>query len=90
MIYWFFTDGREMLAGLLMPLLCLAPVLLPLTAAIMGAGIRRTSEEQTKPTLVQRMLLIASYTVALLTVTTLYLSLLGGQAVQRGRSNASS
>lgn len=90
MIYWFFTDGREMLAGLLMPLLCLAPVLLPLTAAIMGAGIRRTSEEQTKPTLVQRMLLIASYTVALLTVTTLYLILLGGQAVQRGRSNASS
>lgn len=89
MIYWLFTDGREMLAGLLMPLLCLAPVLLPITAAIMGAGIRRTSEEQAKSSLVQRMLLIASYAVALLTIATLYLTLLGGQAVQHGRSNVS-
>jgi len=87
MIYWLFTDGREIVAGLILPLLCLAPILLPTTAAVMGAGIRRTSDEQAKPFLIQRMLLIASYTVALLTVATLYLTLLGGQAVQRGRSN---
>ncbi|MBE2184501.1 MAG: hypothetical protein IAE89_13815, partial [Anaerolineae bacterium] len=89
MIYWLFTDGRELLAGLLMPLLCVAPVLLPITAAVMGAGIRRTSEEQAKPSLTQRMLLIATYAVVLLTVASLYLTVLGSQAVQRGRSNPS-
>jgi type IV secretory pathway TraG/TraD family ATPase VirD4 len=89
MIYWLFTDGREMLAGLLMTLLCLAPVLLPTTAAVMGAGIRRTSDEQAKPSLVQRMLSVVTYTVVLLTVASLYLTVLGSQSVQRGRSNAS-
>ncbi len=89
MIYWLFTDGREILAGLILPLLCLAPILLPTTAVVMGAGIRRTSDEQAKPSLIQRMLLVATYAVVLLTVASLYLTLLGGQAVQRGRSNAS-
>ena len=46
MIYWLFTEGREILAGLLLPLVCLAPVLLLTTPAVMGAGIRRTSDEQ--------------------------------------------
>jgi len=89
MIYWLFTEGREILARLLLPLVCLAPVLLLTTPAVMGAGIRRTSDDQAKPPLVQRMLLIATYTVVLLTITTLCLTLLGAQAVQRGRSNVS-
>jgi len=89
MIYWLFTEGREILAGLLLPLVCLAPVLLLTTPAVMGAGIRRTSDDQAKPPLVQRMLLIATYSVVLLTINTLYLTLLGAQAVQRGRSNVS-
>jgi len=89
MIYWLFTDGREALTGLLMPLLCGAPLLLLVTAAVMGAGIRRTSDDPAKPSLIQRGLLIATYVIVLLSIATLYLTLLGDQAVQRGRSNVS-
>ena len=89
MIYWLFTNGRETLSGLLIPLLCLTPILLPMTATMMGAGIRRTSDERAKSSALRRGMLIVTYAVILLTITTFYLTVLGDQAVQRGRSNAS-
>jgi type IV secretory pathway TraG/TraD family ATPase VirD4 len=89
MIYWLFTEGHEMLGGLLLPLLCCTPTLILLTAVLLGAGIRRTSDEGAKPSWVQRLGLTATYASMMLTVTTSYLILLGDQAVKRGRSNAS-
>ncbi len=89
MIYWLFTNGRETLSGLLIPLLCLAPILLPMTATMMGAGIRRASDERAKSSALRRGMLMVTYAVILLTITTFYLTVLGDRAVQRGRSNAS-
>ncbi|MBW4439004.1 MAG: type IV secretory system conjugative DNA transfer family protein [Pleurocapsa minor GSE-CHR-MK-17-07R] len=89
MMYWLFTDGRELLTPLLVPLLCGAPVLLLLTALVSGVGIRRTNDEHAKPGLLQRTMLIVTYAVSLLTMTALYMTLTGDIAVQRGRSNTS-
>lgn len=89
MIYWLFTDGRDMLTTLLVSLACSTPILVLVTAAAMGAGIRRTSDEGAKPTVFQSAMLIVTYTVILLTVAALYLTLVGNSAVQRERSNAS-
>lgn len=89
MIYWLFTDGRELFSGFLLPLLCGTPVLTLLTAVLLGAGIRRTSDEQAKPSWVQRLGLTATYACVMLTVTTLYLVLLGDHVVKRGRSDTS-
>jgi hypothetical protein len=89
MIYWLFTDAREVLSGLLVLLLCIAPLLLLVTGTALGVSIRRTSQDGAQATWLQRGLLILTYTVILLTVTTLYLTLFGESAVQRGRSSAS-
>ena len=89
MIYWLFTHGRDGLMGLLPALLCSVPLVLLVTATALGAGIRRTNDERVKLTAVQRGLLALTYAILLLTITTLYLSVLGEQAVQRGRSNTS-
>ncbi len=89
MIYWLFTDGRDALSGLLFPLLCCAPMTMLITAAVLGASIRRTSDEGANASWMQRALLAATYTLVLLTVATVYLMLLGDQAVKRGRSNTS-
>ncbi|MEP7293910.1 MAG: type IV secretory system conjugative DNA transfer family protein, partial [Chloroflexota bacterium] len=88
MIYWLFTDGRDGLIAMLVPLVCSTPILLLVTATMMGAGIRRTSDERAKPSALRRGMLIVTYALILLTITTLYLTFLGDQAVQRGRSNA--
>ncbi|MDX2138474.1 MAG: type IV secretory system conjugative DNA transfer family protein [Chloroflexota bacterium] len=88
MIYWLFTDGREMLAGLLPALLCATPIVLLVTAGALGASIRRTRDDRPKPSALQRVMLIAAYAAVLLTVTVVYLMLIGESAVQRGRSNA--
>jgi type IV secretory pathway TraG/TraD family ATPase VirD4 len=90
MIYWLFTDGRDLLTGLLIPLACSTPILLLTTSAALGAGIRRTSDEGTKPPILQRMLLALTYLAVMITVAALYLTLAGESAIQRGRSNASS
>ena len=89
MIYWLFTDGREMLTHLLMPLACSSPVLLLTTAASLGAGIRRSSGNDTKLSTMQRVLLILTYTMILLTTAAVYLTVVGERAVQRRHSNAS-
>jgi len=89
MIYWLFTDGRDVLTGLLFPLLCCAPMAMLITAGALGASIRRTSDDGANASWLQHVLLVVTYAVVLLMVTTGYLVLLGDQAVQRGRSNAS-
>jgi hypothetical protein len=89
MIYWLFTDGRDMLTTLLVPLACSTPILVLVTAAALGAGIRRTSDEGAKSSALQRALLISAFAVVLLLVTALFLSVTRDAAVQRGRGNAS-
>ncbi len=88
MIYWLFTEGRELLTPLLVPMFCSTPILLLTTAVVLGASIRRTSDERVSISSTQRCLLVLTYGIVLLTVTTTYVSLLGEMAVQRGRSNA--
>ena len=51
MIYWLFTDGREMLTHLLMPLACSSPVLMLTTAASLGAGNLTTFRRVVLPAL---------------------------------------
>ncbi|MDX2138670.1 MAG: type IV secretory system conjugative DNA transfer family protein [Chloroflexota bacterium] len=87
MIYWLFTDGRTLLMALLVPLLCLAPLMTVLAAATLGVGIRRSEHERTL-TLLQRGLLLLTYSTVLLTLTALFVVLLGDAAVQRGRTPA--
>ncbi|MDX2138845.1 MAG: type IV secretory system conjugative DNA transfer family protein [Chloroflexota bacterium] len=87
MIYWLFTDGYALLTALLFPLLCLTPLTTLLAAAALGVGIRRSEHERTLTPL-QRGLLILTFSTVLLTVTALFVVLLGAAAVQRGRASA--
>jgi hypothetical protein len=89
MIYWLFTAGRDGLLGLLPSLLCSASLILFITTAALGASIRRSHDQRAKLPALQRGLLVLNYSILLLTITSLYLWLLGSSAVQRGRSNAS-
>ncbi|MBN8638062.1 MAG: type IV secretory system conjugative DNA transfer family protein [Anaerolineae bacterium] len=86
MIYWLFTVGRGALADFIFPLLCCTPIMLLLTATALGASIRRTSDESARPTIGHRVLLTLTQAITLLTITAIYLALLGDQAVKRGRS----
>lgn len=86
MIYWFFTDGREMLSSLLIPLSCLT-LLMPLIAsAVFGAGIQRSSDLQSISGW-KRGLKIFTHIIVLMGITTIYLSLASDMAIQtvRGR-----
>ncbi|MBK9750781.1 MAG: type IV secretory system conjugative DNA transfer family protein [Chloroflexi bacterium] len=88
MIYWLFTVGKSALAGFIFPLLCCTPIMLLLTATALGASIRRTSDESARPAIGQNVVLTLTHAITLLTMTAIYLALLGDQAVQRGHSNA--
>ena len=46
MLYWLFTNGRDILSSLITPLLCLSLFMPLIVSAIMGAGIQRSSEIQ--------------------------------------------
>jgi hypothetical protein len=86
MIYWFFTDGREVLSSLLIPLSCLT-LLMPLIAsAVFGAGIQRSSELQSISGW-KRGLKIFTHIIVLMGITAIYLSLASDMAIQtvRGR-----
>ncbi|MBE2270598.1 MAG: type IV secretion system DNA-binding domain-containing protein, partial [Anaerolinea sp.] len=88
MLYWLFTEGRDLLAPLTLPLLC-ASILLPvLVIGLSGANIRRTSGD--RPLVGSRWSLL-TYGIVALTVSALYLSLAGGGAIQRahGRQTVS-
>jgi type IV secretory pathway TraG/TraD family ATPase VirD4 len=86
MIYWLFTVGKGALADFIFPLLCCSPIMLLLTATALGASIRRTSDESARPTIGHSVLLTLTHAITLLTITAIYLALLGDQAVKRGRS----
>lgn len=84
MIYWFFTDGREMLSSLLIPLSCLT-LLMPLIAsAVFGAGIQRSSDFQSISGW-KRGLKIFTYVIVLMGITTIYLALAGDLAIETVR-----
>lgn len=86
MIYWFFTDGREMLSSLLIPLSCLT-LLMPLIAsAVFGAGIQRSSDLQSISGW-KRGLKNFTHIIVLMGITAIYLSLASDMAIQtvRGR-----
>ncbi|MBN8590658.1 MAG: type IV secretory system conjugative DNA transfer family protein [Anaerolineae bacterium] len=85
MLYWLFTDGREFLANLLLPLLCLSLLLPLLVGAAFGAGIQRSEGSDRRSW--QRFALIVTYAIVLLGVTVLYLTLLGDMAVQPARGH---
>jgi type IV secretory pathway TraG/TraD family ATPase VirD4 len=89
MIYWLFTDGKEIAGSLLLPLLCTAPLLLFITAVSLGTSIRRTGEAYLKLSSIERTLVLVSYIVSILTTSTLYLNLFANRAIERGRSNGS-
>ena len=89
MIYWLFTDGRELLSSLLIPLLCLTPLTPLVVSALLGAGIQRTSEGQ-RLSGWKRGAKLFAHAIVLLGVSALYVTLLGDMAVQpvRGRQTA--
>jgi hypothetical protein len=89
-IYWLFTDGRELLGSLIIPLSGLA-LLMPLfVSAVLGAGIQRSREAQ-RSSGWKRGLLLFTHGIVLLAVAALYLTLLNDAAVQpmRGRQSTS-
>jgi hypothetical protein len=93
MIYWLFTDGRELLAGLLLPLLCLTALIPVAVTALSGAGMRRSGESRSvRSSGWKQVGRFLSYGITTLTITSLYPTLLGDLAVQqaRGRQSASS
>lgn len=89
MLYWLFTDGREFLSSLLLPLLCLTLLLPPLVSAAFGAGIQRSESNDGHGW--QRVALVCTFVVVLLGITAIYLTLLGDLAIQpaRGRQTTS-
>ena len=87
MLYWLFTDARDVLSGLVAPLLCLAPQLTVITAVLLGASIRRGSDQQTKSTL-QRFAVLLTYSVVLFAAAAILLNLFADLAVQRTRGTA--
>jgi type IV secretory pathway TraG/TraD family ATPase VirD4 len=88
MLYWLFTDGRDLFGSLIWPLLCVTPILILGTAAALGAGIRRDHDER-RAFRSRHVLFAGAYISTLCVVAALYTSVLGGQAVQRGQSTTS-
>ncbi len=82
MFYWLFTEGRTALGGCLVPLLCLIPLAPVITAALMGASIRRTDQDKqnTRRDLVLRLL---AHLFVMLGIAALYLTLMGDFAIRR-------
>ncbi|MDX1994628.1 MAG: type IV secretory system conjugative DNA transfer family protein [bacterium] len=87
MIYWLFTDGRALLSSCLVPLLCLALPAPLVFAALLGAGIQRTTEPQQWQGW-KRGGRVALHLLITLAVTALYLTLAGDVALHRSRTRA--
>ncbi|MEO1441826.1 MAG: type IV secretory system conjugative DNA transfer family protein [Chloroflexota bacterium] len=88
MIYWVFTDGRELLSSLLIPLSCLTLLMPLIVSAVFGAGIQRSSDIQSISGW-KRGLKLFTHGVVLLGITTIYLSLASNFAIEtvRGRQS---
>ena len=86
MFYWLFTEGRQLLSGVLAPLLCLTLIVPITTASVLGAGIRRSGSQQyVSLNDLKRIALILSYSIIVLVSTSLYVTLLGDFAIQPAR-----
>ena len=81
MFYWLFTDGRAALGGCVVPALCLIPLAPILTAALLGASIRRTGDER-QHTARDRVLRIVAHGIVSLGIMALYLTLMGDFAIR--------
>src|SRR6185369_9115051 len=84
MLYWLFTEGRDLAYQFIWPLLCLsllAPILL---SAVLGAGVRRSTAES-EFTGWKQLMRIVTYLILLLAVTAVYLILLSDHALAYGR-----
>lgn len=88
MIYWLFTDGRAFLAGIVWPLLCLTPILFIVSAARLGASIRRSSDDESRQTHGRPPVIAVTYLAAMLASAAIFLSLAGDHALRRGRNTA--
>ena len=88
MIYWLFTDGKDNLSGLLIPLSCLTLLMPLIVSAVSGAGIQRSSEQKSASGW-KRWLRCFTYAVVLLGITTIYISVSNDMAIQivRGRQD---
>ena len=88
MIYWLFTDGRELLSSLLIPLSCLTLLMPLIVSAVFGAGIQRSSDIQSISGW-KRGLKLFTHGIVLLGITTIYLSLASNFAIEtvRGRQS---
>jgi len=84
MFYWLFTEGRTALGGCLAPLLCLIPLAPVIAIALMGASIRRTSEEKQSTTQDHVVRLLAHLIVSL-GIAAIYLTLISSFAIQHTR-----
>src|SRR5664279_579528 len=92
MIYWLFTEGRMVLAGVVVPLLCLTLIVPIAVAALLGAGIRRSDAQQSvAQDGLKRFGVVFAYGIVSLAITTLYVILLGNLAFRpiRGRPHVS-
>ena len=89
MIYWLFTDGRDLLATLLIPLLCLSVILPVLTLIRLGASIQRSQQPLTQR-VTQRMLPVATSALLGVTIFSGYLLLMGDAAIQTTRTRQES
>ncbi len=90
MLYWLFTEGRVVLGGLIAPLLCLSLMAPVAVAALLGAGIQRTSDG-TALSGWKRGVRLVAHGIVILGVTAVYLTLMSELAIQpmRGRQSNS-
>lgn len=91
MLYWLFTDGRDILSNLLTPLLCLSLFMPLIVSALLGAGIQRSSEVHSDLDW-KRIAKWLTTIIVLLGVTTIYVMLLSDMAIQtvRGKTTSNS
>lgn len=86
MFYWLFTTGARLFSGLLAPLVCLASILPVLTVTALGAGIRRSGNQQQFTSQGgKRSMILLTYGTVALGVTVCYLALFSGLAIRPAR-----
>src|SRR5258708_14083016 len=88
MIYWLFTQGRNVLSALTLPLLCLG-ISAPLVFAVMlGVGIQRRSEGTPLQTSgVMSVIRVLCFVLPSLAVVALYVTLLSSTALSRATTH---
>src|SRR5258708_16283872 len=88
MIYWLFTQGRNVLSALTLPLLCLG-ISAPLVFAVMlGVGIQRRSEGTPLQTSgVMSVIRVLCFVLPSLAVVALYVTLLSSTEFSRATTH---